>query len=301
MDDQKDIKVPEENPAPDVSSAEEAATPDNAGADVAVEEPQVDEEASPEAAEEPAGDAAGESADEVAEEPAGEASDESADEVAEEPAGEDTPAETDDVDAESPAETPGEEDNNADPLEGVDKSAMTDEERAMLESMDDIPDNDSVGDGDGLLSQADIDQAILQGEVDSGGDNDIPGGILDTAGGAMAGAGSAAASDDEEVRQADFQQLSESGRQKQPRNIDLLMDVDLPVAIELGRTRMNIADILALGPGSVVELEKLVGEPVDLLVNQKCVARGEVVVVEENFGLRITELVSPEERIKNLK
>ncbi|SYZ74265.1 flagellar motor switching and energizing component (modular protein) [Candidatus Zixiibacteriota bacterium] len=103
------------------------------------------------------------------------------------------------------------------------------------------------------------------------------------------------------VNKADFQQLSIGNEKRDPKNIDLLMDVDLPVSIELGRTRMKIADILALGPGSVVELDKLVGEAVDLLVNQKCVARGEVVVVEESFGLRITQLMSPEERIKNLQ
>ncbi|MCX6826376.1 MAG: flagellar motor switch protein FliN [candidate division Zixibacteria bacterium] len=103
------------------------------------------------------------------------------------------------------------------------------------------------------------------------------------------------------VKKANFQQLSAVGQEKTSQNIELLMDVDLPVSIELGRAKMNIADILSLGPGSVVELDKLVGEPVDLLVNQKCVARGEVVVVEENFGLRITQLISPEERVKNLQ
>lgn len=103
------------------------------------------------------------------------------------------------------------------------------------------------------------------------------------------------------IKQADFQQLSASAKKQEARNIELLMDVELPVSIELGRTRMNISDILSLGPGSIVELDKLVGEPVDLLVNQKKVARGEVVVVEENFGLRITQLISPEERLKNLQ
>jgi len=107
--------------------------------------------------------------------------------------------------------------------------------------------------------------------------------------------------DDTEVKQADFQQLSSTSGDDGPRNIDLLMDVDLPVSIELGKTKMRISDILGLGPGSIVELDKLVGEPVDLLVNKKCVARGEVVVVEESFGLRITMLVSPEERLKNLQ
>ncbi len=102
------------------------------------------------------------------------------------------------------------------------------------------------------------------------------------------------------VSKAAFQQLSQPAGSGEQRNIDLLMDVSLPVSIELGRTKMSIADILALGQGSVVELNKLAGEPVDLLVNQKVVAKGEVVVVDENFGLRITQLVTPEERLKSL-
>jgi len=99
---------------------------------------------------------------------------------------------------------------------------------------------------------------------------------------------------------AEFQQLSEPARSGESRNIDLLMDVNLPVSIELGRTKMSISDILALGPGSVVELAKLAGEPVDLLVNYKIIARGEVVVVDENFGVRITQLMTPEQRLKAL-
>ena len=99
---------------------------------------------------------------------------------------------------------------------------------------------------------------------------------------------------------AEFQQLQQPVTPPESRNIELLMDVDLPIAIELGRTKMSISDILALGPGSVVELNKLAGEPVDLLVNQKVVARGEVVVVDENFGLRITQLMTPEERLRAL-
>lgn len=99
---------------------------------------------------------------------------------------------------------------------------------------------------------------------------------------------------------AEFQQLQEPVSSADTRNIDLLMDVDLPISIELGRTKMSISSILSLGPGSVVELNKLAGEPVDLLVNNKIVAKGEVVVVDENFGLRITQLMTPEERLKAL-
>jgi flagellar motor switch protein FliN/FliY len=100
---------------------------------------------------------------------------------------------------------------------------------------------------------------------------------------------------------ADFQQLSPSPAGSRPsNNIDLLLDVKMPVSIELGRTEMPISEVLTLGPGSVVELDKLAGEPVDLLVNDKIIAKGEVVVVDENFGVRITMLMSPEERLKSL-
>jgi flagellar motor switch protein FliN/FliY len=81
----------------------------------------------------------------------------------------------------------------------------------------------------------------------------------------------------------------------------MLLDVPLNVTIELGRTRLSIRRILELGPGSIIELDRLAGEPVDLLVNDKVVARGEVVVVDEYFGIRILSLISPEERIKQLR
>jgi flagellar motor switch protein FliN len=85
------------------------------------------------------------------------------------------------------------------------------------------------------------------------------------------------------------------------RDMALVMDIELPIAIELGRTNMLIRDIIKLAPGSVVELDKLSGEPVDLYVNGKKFAKGEVVVVEENFAVRITELVNPQERANSLK
>ncbi|MBN2290108.1 MAG: flagellar motor switch protein FliN [Candidatus Glassbacteria bacterium] len=83
--------------------------------------------------------------------------------------------------------------------------------------------------------------------------------------------------------------------------LELLLDVKLDITIELGRTTMLVRDILELGPGSVVELDKMAGETVDLLINNKKLAEGEVVVVDENFGIRITHLVSMEERIKMLQ
>ena len=74
------------------------------------------------------------------------------------------------------------------------------------------------------------------------------------------------------------------------------MNVPLRVSVELGRSSMTVEAVLALGPGSVVELNKLAGEPVDVLVNDRLIARGEVVVVDENFGVRVTEVISPRSR-----
>ena len=78
----------------------------------------------------------------------------------------------------------------------------------------------------------------------------------------------------------------------QPENIDLIMDVPLEVTVELGRTKKSISEILDFGPGKIIELNKLAGEPVDVLVNGKFVAKGEVVVIEESFGVRITEIIN---------
>lgn len=86
-----------------------------------------------------------------------------------------------------------------------------------------------------------------------------------------------------------------------PGNIDLILDVSVEVAVELGRTRMYIKDILQLYPGSVVGLDKLAGEPVDLLVNDKLIAKGEVIVIDENFGVRVTDILDPAQRIQSLK
>ena len=87
---------------------------------------------------------------------------------------------------------------------------------------------------------------------------------------------------------------------EEPGKITMIMDISLPVTIELGRTRMLIKDILELGHGSVIEFDKLAGEPVDFLINEKKIAEGEVVVIDEHFGIRLTNLVKPADRIKNL-
>jgi flagellar motor switch protein FliN/FliY len=83
-------------------------------------------------------------------------------------------------------------------------------------------------------------------------------------------------------------------------NIDMLFDIPLGITVELGRTEMQIRKILELGPGAVIQLDKLAGEPVDILANHKLIAKGEVVVIEENFGVRITDIISPVDRLTKM-
>ncbi len=100
----------------------------------------------------------------------------------------------------------------------------------------------------------------------------------------------------------DDQDASETGAlsREETQNLDLILDIPLTVTVELGRSKMLINDLLQLGQGSVIELTKLVGEPLEVLVNNKLVARGEVVVVNEKFGVRLTDIVSPMERVQSL-
>lgn len=106
------------------------------------------------------------------------------------------------------------------------------------------------------------------------------------------------------VKEATFEELegAPSGPQAEQTTapIELLLDIPLLFTVELGRARRVIKDVLALGPGSVVELDRLAGEPVDVLVNGKLLGKGEVVVINENFGVRITDILSPTERIEQL-
>lgn len=99
----------------------------------------------------------------------------------------------------------------------------------------------------------------------------------------------------------EFVEFKKRGEPQERANLELLFDVTLPLVVELGRTRLSVREILDLGPGSIIELDKLAGEPVDLYVNDVLFARGEVVVIEENFGIRITEIVSPEERMRSIR
>jgi len=99
------------------------------------------------------------------------------------------------------------------------------------------------------------------------------------------------------VQGVQFPELSPAMSAGEQRNIGLLMDVSMELTVELGRTKWKIKDILGMGEGTIIELDKLAGEPVDILVNNNLIARGEVVVIDENFGVRVTEIVSTMDRM----
>lgn len=104
------------------------------------------------------------------------------------------------------------------------------------------------------------------------------------------------------VQQAQFASFeSNQLTQSESRNLNMLLDIPLQVTVELGRTKRSVKEILELTSGSVIELDKLAGEPVDILVNARLVAKGEVVVIDENFGVRITDIVSQADRLNNLR
>jgi len=121
-------------------------------------------------------------------------------------------------------------------------------------------------------------------------------------GAAAASSGNRKVQRDEEVavQSAQFPDFDEDSAQPLPQNMELIKDVPLQVTVRLGKSKMKIKDILELGEGSIVELDKLAGEPVDLLVNGKLVAKGEVVVIDESFGFRVKDIISPMERINNI-
>jgi len=99
---------------------------------------------------------------------------------------------------------------------------------------------------------------------------------------------------------ASFPQVQSTEADGTPKNIEFLLDIPMSVSVYVGSTKMEIRDLLQLGQGSVIELDKLAGEPMDVMVNNKLVARGEVVVVNEKFGIRLTDVVSTAERVQQL-
>ena len=119
--------------------------------------------------------------------------------------------------------------------------------------------------------------------------------------GGAAGGGGGGMGGGVSVNPINFPSLQQgSGAAQLPPNLELLLDVQMALTVELGRTKKYVKEILSLGEGSIIELDKLAGEPVDLLVNGKLIARGEVVVIDENFGVRVTDIVGPAERMARM-
>ncbi len=105
----------------------------------------------------------------------------------------------------------------------------------------------------------------------------------------------------EDVEQHEFNEMQDENVEPIQRDIDFLLDIPVEVSVQLGTSKMLIKELLQLGQGSVVELEKLAGEPMEILANHRLIARGEVVVVNEKFGVRLTDIISPTERLSRLK
>ncbi|MES9834130.1 MAG: flagellar motor switch protein FliN [Candidatus Thiodiazotropha sp. DIVDIV] len=103
-----------------------------------------------------------------------------------------------------------------------------------------------------------------------------------------------------ETETASFDELTDDSGSANSVNMDAILDVPVTISMEIGRTKINIRNLLQLNQGSVVELDRLAGEPMDVLVNGTLIAQGEVVVVNEKFGLRLTDIISPSERVKRL-
>ena len=98
-----------------------------------------------------------------------------------------------------------------------------------------------------------------------------------------------------------FSDLSATADENQPGNLDFILDIPLEITVELGRTKMLIHDLLKLGQGSVIELPKVAGETLEILANNRLIAKGDVVVMNDKYGIRLTEVISTVERLENLK
>jgi flagellar motor switch protein FliN/FliY len=105
----------------------------------------------------------------------------------------------------------------------------------------------------------------------------------------------------QQANPAPVAQLDDDSRPRKDVDLDMVMDIPVTISMEIGRTRINIRNLLQLSQGSVVELDRLAGEPMDVLVNDTLIAHGEVVVVNDKFGIRLTDVISTAERIKKLR
>lgn len=147
---------------------------------------------------------------------------------------------------------------------------------------------------DGSLSQSEID-ALLSGTTDLLGDGGDAGGGGDDPFAALMGGLDGGGSAPSAPSTRTIKSSKDSMAPVDPNNLELLLDVNMKLTVELGRTKMSIKEILHIGEGAVIELDKLHGEPVDILVNDKVIARGEIVVVNEDFGIRVTEILASKE------
>jgi flagellar motor switch protein FliN len=121
---------------------------------------------------------------------------------------------------------------------------------------------------------------------------------------ASAGSPRGRAPDQDKARKASFENLSSEPQEvatQEDVNLDVVLDIPVTISMEIGRTRLPIRNLLQLNQGSVVELDRLAGEPLDVFVNGTLIAHGEVVVVNEKFGVRLTDVISPTERVRKLK
>lgn len=120
---------------------------------------------------------------------------------------------------------------------------------------------------------------------------------------ADAGTTAQAASSGEEYERAEFKDLNNGSSQliTADTNLDVILDIPVTLSMEIGRTELPIQNLLQLNQGSVVELDRMAGEPMDVLINGTLIAHGEVVVINEKFGIRLTDVISPAERVKKLK
>lgn len=175
------------------------------------------------------------------------------------------------------SDTPSEEPN----VTGKEKEAATDDWAAAMEEQEDS-DVPTASAGEAAAAGDDWGDAMQEQD-----NSDVP----TASGGATDG-----------VERAEFQDLSDStalcGTET---NMDVILDIPVTISMEIGRTEISIQNLLQLNQGSVVELDRLAGDPMDVLVNGTLIAHGEVVVVNEKFGIRLTDVISPAERVKKLR
>ena len=125
--------------------------------------------------------------------------------------------------------------------------------------------------------------------------------VMDEWADALNEAGDAQPEDGNDVEKAELQDLQDNPTGTSDVSMEVLLDIPVTISMEIGRTKINIRNLLQLNQGSVVELDRLAGEPLDVIVNGTLIAHGEVVVVNEKFGIRLTDVISPAERVKKLK